>query len=359
MTALTVVSVAYPLAAVGPDAVGGAEQVLSGLDRALVAAGHVSVVLACAGSEVAGRLVALPPVPAVLDEAARAAAQAAVRRALKNVLRARVDVVHLHGIDFFAYLPPPGPPVLVTVHLPPDWYPAEALAPARPRTWLHGVSATQHRALRDTVPAPCLLPPIGNGVPVAALGADRPGCRGYALTLGRICPEKGQHLAIAAARDAGVTLLIAGAVYPYPAHRAYFETEVAPRLDRRRRFLGAVDFAHKSRLLAGARCLLVPSLAAETSSLVAMEALASGTPVIAFPVGALTEIVEHGKTGFLVGDAAEMAAAIGRVGDIDRDTCRETARRRFDLGQTTEAYLRRYRDLASPEGRGMLSPKGW
>ena len=83
-----------------------------------------------------------------------------------------------------------------------------------------------------------------------------------------------------------------------------------PRLDRRRRFLGPLGFARKRRLLAAARCLLVPSLARETASLVAMEALACGTPVIAFPNGALAEVVEDGRTGFLVENTREMAAAI-------------------------------------------------
>ncbi len=130
------------------------------------------------------------------------------------------DIVHLHGIDFAAYLPPPGPPVLATLHLPPAWYPPDALHPARPDTWLHCVSASQQAALRHRIPAACLLPPIGNGVDVAALGAVRHGRRGYAITLGRVCPEKGQHTALQAADRAGVGLLIGGQVFPYPAHQA-------------------------------------------------------------------------------------------------------------------------------------------
>ncbi|MFT8243784.1 glycosyltransferase [Roseomonas sp. BN140053] len=346
MSALRVLSVAYPLAPVGADFVGGAEQVLATLDAALVAAGHRSIVVAQEGSRVAGELRAIPRPAGALDAAARAAAQAAASRAVAAVLRAEpVDVVHLHGIDFDRTLPPPGPPALVTLHLPPDWYPAEALHPARPNTWLVGVSASQHRGLEGR--AAGLLPPVPNGVAVEALGGARHARRGFALNLGRVCPEKGQHLALQAAQAAEVPLLLGGEVYPYPEHEAYFAREVVPLLDGARRFLGPLGFVRKRRLLGAARCLLVCSLVAETSSLVAMEAAACGTPVVAFPNGALPEVVEHGRTGFLVRDAAEMADAIARVGEIDPQECRRVARERFSRERMAAAYLDIYRRLAA------------
>src|SRR5215207_2123353 len=139
---LTVLSVAFPLAAVGPDSVGGAEQVLSGLDRALVKAGHRSLVVAAESSRVAGSLIPVPTVDRLVDDGGWQRAHARHREAIAGALeRIRVDLVHLHGIDFLAYIPPPGVPVLVTLHLPPSWYGTEALAPARPDTWLHCVSA--------------------------------------------------------------------------------------------------------------------------------------------------------------------------------------------------------------------------
>jgi glycosyltransferase involved in cell wall biosynthesis len=344
---LTVLSVAYPLAPVGLDAVGGAEQVLSAVDRALVASGHRSIVVAQEGSTVAGALRPVPRPAGALDDAARARAQADTARAVAEALRAeRVDALHLHGIDFHAYLPPLGAPALVTLHLPPSWYPAEALRPSRPGTWLHGVSASQHAALLDGRAEP-LLPPVPNGVPVEALGRARHARRSFALALGRVCPEKGQHLALRAARAAGVPLLIGGAVYPYEAHERYFAEEVAPLLDRRRRFLGPVGFARKRRLLAAARCVLVPSTAPETSSLVAMEAAACGTPVVAFASGALPEVVEHGRTGFLVPDAAGMAEAIGRVGALDPEGIRRVARERFSEARMAGEYLSLFRRLAA------------
>ena len=341
---LTILSVAYPLAPVSRDAAGGAEQVLATLDNALVDAGHRSLVLAQAGSEVAGTLLPVPSSAGPFDDEAVAAAGSRHRAALAAALgRERVDVVHLHGIDFPAYLPPPGPPVLATLHLPPAWYPAEALRPTRPGTWIHCVSEAQHR---DCPPVPHLLPPIPNGVDLDAFGG-RFRRRAFALFLGRICPEKGVHLAIDAAERAGVPLLIAGPVYPYPAHRAYFDTAVAPRLGPSCRYLGGVGSRAKRRLLSASRCLLVPSLAPETSSLVIREAAACGTPTVAFPAGAIPEAVVEGVTGFLVEGTDRMADAIGRTAEIDAQACRNVARERFDERVMIDAYLRVYAALAA------------
>lgn len=345
MRPLTILNIAYPLAPVGIDAVGGSEQVLSSLDHALAATGHRSIVIACQGSQVAGELhaFAAPPRDGPITNAMHTARQDTIREITAEVLRReRVDVIHMHGLDFYSYLPAPGPPVLATLHLPLDWYPPEALAPDREETWVNGVSESQ---MRDAPPGPRLLPPIANGVPVARLGAVQPRKGRFALTLARVCPEKGLHLALDAARAAKAPMLLAGEVFPYPAHQSYFHGEILPRLNRQCRYLGPVGFARKRRLVAAALCLLVPSLVAETSSLVAMEAAACGTPVIAFRNGALPEVVEDGRTGFLVDDVDGMAEAIRRVDRINPATCRETARRRFSTGRMAAAYIDRYRML--------------
>ncbi|MBV8912828.1 MAG: glycosyltransferase, partial [Acetobacteraceae bacterium] len=168
----------------------------------------------------------------------------------------------------------------------------------------------------------------------------------YAVMLSRVCPEKGLHLALEAAHLAGSKLLIGGEIFAYPSHQEYFTNEVKPLLDRQRRYLGPLGFHQKRRILAAARCLLIPSLVHETSSLVAMEAASCGTPVIAFSNGALPEVVEHGRTGFIVEDANEMAAALERVDEIDLEVCRQVARERFTLERMTSAYIARYQALA-------------
>jgi glycosyltransferase involved in cell wall biosynthesis len=339
---LAVLSVAYPFAPVGPDTAGGAEQVLAAIDAGLTRAGHRSLVLGQEGSRVAGELVPLPRLAGALDEGRRSALHAVVRERLDALLASQaIDVVHYHGVDFPAYAARSQTPAVATLHLPPSWYPPATFGPDGP--WLVPVSASQAGACP---PSPRLLPPVENCVPVEALQSLRLTRRGFALVLARLCPEKGIHLALQAAHRAGVSLLVAGELFAYPDHVRYVEREVTPLLDARRRVLGSVGFARKRRLLAAARCLLVPALVDETSSLVAREAMACGTPVIAFPRGALPEVVSEGRTGFLVEDVAGMADAIAAVGRLDPEVAREEARRRFRQETMVARYLALYADLA-------------
>ncbi len=346
--ALTILNVAYPLATVSRDSAGGAEQVLALLDEALVHRGHRSLVVASEGSVVYGELSRTPHISGLLDDTARLIAWKNHRSAIEQVLlQDQVDLVHMHGVDFYHYLPPAGVPVVVTLHLPPSWYPAEIFDLERPATLLHCVSATQQRACP---PRSNLLPFIENGVPVERFrGTYRK--RNWAMALGRICPEKGFHIAIDAARRAGIPLVMAGQVYPYMEHEQYYRKEILPRLDSSHCFIGPVDMLRKQRLLSAARCLLVPSLVPETSSLVAMEALACGTPVIAFPSGALAEIIENGETGFLVHGEEEMAEAIDAVQSLDPNTCRQAAAERFSASRMIGQYMSMYQTLAAADGR--------
>ena len=340
---LTVLSVAYPLAPVRQGTAGGAEQVLLALDRGLVRAGHRSMVIAAAGSRVHGLLLQVQGPSANLNEASKREARAKFRDALNRALqRFRVDVVHMHGVDFGEYLPDLDLPVVVSLHLPLSWYPRLDLL--RPPENLSFVCVSRSQA-QSAPPGMQVAQTIPNGVGVAQF---HPTARkgGYVLVMGRICPEKGLHIAIQAAKRAQEKVLIAGTLFDYPEHRQYFEQEVRPHLGPKAVFLGAVGGRRKASLLAGARCLLIPSLARETSSLIAMEALASGTPVIAWRSGALPQIVVHQKTGFLVSSVEEMSDAIRRVGSIRAIDCRRDAEARFSAESMLCAYLALYKELA-------------
>ena len=335
-----ILSVAYPFAAVGPAAVGGAEQVLHSVERALVDQGWQSWVVAAEGSVVAGKLLPTRLPPGVIDEEVRLQVVAAHQQGIdRSCAAASIDLVHLHGIDFHLYRIPEHIPVLVTLHLPPSWYPASVWQlPAR--FHLQCVSESQLRACPAAVRDRLLL--VENGVDLdieSDVADEMDGARDVCLMLSRICPEKNLHVGLDAARRAGVPAVLCGETFGYETHLQYLREQIEPRLGKHARLLGAVGRSRKQALLAGARCLLLPTLAPETSSLVAMEALAAGTPVIAFPSGALPEIIEHQRTGFLVRDEQEMAEAIARVAELDRSACRRVAEARFGRERMIARYF--------------------
>lgn len=340
---LTVLNVSYPLAPVSSGAAGGAEQVLAMLDKALVAAGHRSLVIAPAGSKCHGLLFPVTASSFVLDEKAKNAARLHHLEAIRLALRRfAVDVIHFHGLDFPAYFPECNVPIIVTLHLPLDWYAEEVFQQQWPNTHFVFVSRSQ---VLTRPPGANLSAVISNGVSLQQFEPAHKKGR-YAVCIGRICPEKGFHLALEACDACGLPLFIAGKVFPYPEHTSYFKNQIQPRLHAPHRFLGSVGGDQKQDLLAGAACAIIPSLVEETSSLVAMEALACGTPVVAFRRGALPEVIAHQRTGILADDCNELPAAIRAARELDRTVCRREAELRFCATRMTEQYLSFYCRIA-------------
>jgi glycosyltransferase involved in cell wall biosynthesis len=346
---MNILSIGFPFAAVGPAAVGGAEQILWVLDHALVQHGHGSTVVARRGSKLAGRLVTTDVPPGILTNERK---NAVTHQHQINIDRALdlypVDLVHMHGLDFYQYRLSPSLPVLVTLHLPLSWYPA-AIWDTPENYQFRCVSMSQ----RATAPAAAFgrLKVIENGVAIPSMNPNN--TRGdFALVLSRICPEKNIHVAMDAGNMAGLPVWIGGHTYPYEEHLRYEREEIVPRLANGNRLLGPLEPGRKQRLLAAANCLLLPTLAPETSSLVAMEALAAGTPVIAFPSGAIPDIVEDGVTGFLVESAGEMARAIRHLDRIDPLQCRSTAAQRFCRERMIGQYLQTYKSVLADHEPG-------
>jgi glycosyltransferase involved in cell wall biosynthesis len=163
----------------------------------------------------------------------------------------------------------------------------------------------------------------------------------YLLCLARVSPEKGTHLAIEVARRLSMPLVIAGKVDR--VDREYFETAIEPQVDGRLvRFFGEANAQAKRELYSKARCLLVPICWEEPFGLVMPEAMACGTPVVAFARGAAPEIVVDGETGFLVNDVDEMADAVRHLRNIDPRRCRSHVERRFDIPVMVDGYLEAY-----------------
>ena len=166
--------------------------------------------------------------------------------------------------------------------------------------------------------------------------------------LGRLERCKGVHTAIAVARRLGRPLRIAGTISTRPEERAYFQREVEPQIDGSLvTYLGPVNNTQKGELLGSAAALLLPIEWEEPFPVVLPESLLCGTPVIAFRRGGVPEGIDHGLTGFLCDTPEEMAAMVGRLGEIDRLHCRAEAERRFSDAAVVDAYEALYRSLVN------------
>jgi glycosyltransferase involved in cell wall biosynthesis len=160
----------------------------------------------------------------------------------------------------------------------------------------------------------------------------------HLIFLGRIHPDKGVHLAIEVARQSGLPLLIAGIIQD----QCYFREQVEPYLDQRVLYIGPVDVAGKNALFARARALLHLNTIPERFGLVLAEANAAGVPVIAMDLGSCREVIEDGRTGFLVNSVGEAAQAVQRICEIHPAACRQRVQQYFSIDTMVAAYERVY-----------------
>jgi glycosyltransferase involved in cell wall biosynthesis len=335
---------APPWIPIPPPGYGGIEAVLDLLCEALVARGHEVTLFAAPGSHSMAR------VYPVLEDAHPDNVGSSlyesnhVARAWEEIEHAAergavFDVLHDHsGFTALAMADRIGLPVVHTIH---GAFTREAASFYRRhghKTHLVAISRTQLEnapagvRIADVVPNPI-------AVERWPLRADK---QDYLLWVGRMDADKGPHRAIEAGRLAGRRLVLAGPVQP--GQEEFFRERVQPHLDGRRvRYAGEVAGVEKRELFANARALLMPLRWREPFGMVMIEALACGTPVIAFPEGAATEIVLDGHNGMLVADEAEMADAIARIGSIDPHDCRASVAERYDVSITASGYERVYR----------------
>jgi glycosyltransferase involved in cell wall biosynthesis len=178
----------------------------------------------------------------------------------------------------------------------------------------------------------------------------------YLAFLGRMSPEKRLDRAIAIARRAGIPLKVAAKIYP--EERDYFARVIQPLLEESRswvEFIGEVGGADKDRFLGEALALLFPVDWPEPFGLVMIEAMACGTPVVAWRNGSVPEVIEDGVTGFVVDSVDDAVCAVGRVGELGRRDCRAAFEQRYDAARMARAYLDVYRRVAHAEP-GQWSP---
>jgi glycosyltransferase involved in cell wall biosynthesis len=327
--------IAPPWLPVPPPAYGGTEAVIHGLALGLVRAGHDVVLFAHPASTCPVELrSALPEDTTHLIGlgSTELAHVLAAYAALEDV-----DVIHDHTLSGPLLAPARTTvPMVTTHHGAFDDACRRIFSEAARHGSVIAISHCQAAAAGD-VPIAAV---VHHGLDVAdvPLGA---GDGGYLAFLGRMVPEKGAHRAIAIARRAGMPLRIAAKMRE-PAEHAFFEAVVRPLLGGDVEYVGELGERDKFDLLCGATALLNPFDWPEPFGMVMLEALACGTPVVARRAGAAPEIVEHGTVGFLARSDHELVAAVPRVGELDRLTCRTWAAQRFSLELMAKAYEEQY-----------------
>jgi glycosyltransferase involved in cell wall biosynthesis len=329
---------------VPPPGYGGTEAVVSLLTDELVRQGHEVVLCASGDSLTLAALRSVYPRSLRTAEGLKDGSPYDAVHAAAAVAAAReFDIVHNHaGEPVMALAGFSGTPMLSTMHC--------LITPDTRFVWEHydGYYNTISQAQARTVPPmerPRYAGVVYNAIDVGSFTFSE-SKDDYLLCLNRVAPEKGTHLAIEAARKAGRKLIIAGKVDR--VDREYYETMVAPLLDGRDiLFIGEADHSAKRELYAKAACALVPICWEEPFGLVMAEAMASGTPVIAFARGSAPEIIVDGETGFLVHDVDSMVKAIGKVDTIEPARCRRHVEANFDIPVMVDGYLRLYQKIVS------------
>jgi glycosyltransferase involved in cell wall biosynthesis len=336
--------------AVPPKLYGGTERVVSYLTEELVALGHDVTLFASGDSITSAKLEPVWPRALRLDPAIRD--PIAPHMLLMEEVRRRADdfdVLHFH-MDYwpFSLFSRQKTPFVTTLHGRLDLPELQPVFNMFPHVPVVSISNSQRRPL----PQANFVETVLHGLPETLL-TPVPAEQRYLAFLGRIAPEKGPDRAIKIARACGMKLKFAAKVDKVDEH--YFQTVIRPLMDGRDdvELIGEISEPEKPAFLSGAHALLMPIDWPEPFGLVMIEAMACGTPVIAFNRGSVPEVMEDGVTGYIVEDVVGAVGAVGRLDRISRTRVRQRFEERFTAKRMAEDYLAVYRSLAA-EGRAVL-----
>ena len=334
--------------AVPPKLYGGTERVVYSLTEELVAMGHDVTLFASGDSVTSAKLAPMRDQALRLDPSVKDWI-AIYYRMVELIYRRKddFDVLHFH-IDYFplSLFSRQNVPFLTTLHGRLDIQEfVDAYASFADCPFV-SISDSQRRP----IPRLNWVRTVQHGMP-AGLLTPQPSTQGYAAFLGRISPEKGVERAIRIAGRAGMKLKIAAKVDN--ADKEYYDTLIKPLIQANPdvEFIGEINDAQKPAFLSGAHALIFPIAWPEPFGLVMIEAMACGTPVIAFNCGSVPEVLDHGVTGFIVDDIDQAVDACGKIGTIDRARVRATFDRRFTARRMAEDYVDLYEELARPTHR--------
>jgi glycosyltransferase involved in cell wall biosynthesis len=342
--------IAPPWLPVPPGAYGGIEAMVDILARGLSAEGHDVVLAAPAGSSCPVSLVdGMAPAVENPDLIGNAIVElrhvATAYEALSDV-----DVIHDHTvIGPFYRRRPPGRAVVTTNHGP---FTSDLSDVYRQLDDVSIIAISKHQA--STAEGVRIRKVIHHGLDVDAIPLGS-GDGGYICFLGRMCPDKGPVEAALIARLAGIPLKIAAKMRE-TAEREYFDACLAPLLCSDVEYVGELAAEDKYALLGGAMALVNPIQWPEPFGLVMVEALATGTPVVATAYASAPEIVDDGVTGYLRSTPAELPAALHAAAGLDRSACRNAAGERFSAQRMVREHLRLYADLISRSAPESIFP---
>ncbi|MBX9709704.1 MAG: glycosyltransferase family 4 protein [Xanthobacteraceae bacterium] len=336
--------------AVPPKLYGGTERVVHWLTEELVALGNDVTLFASGDSKTSAKLDATWPKALRLDGSVRdpfALHLVMLERVRQKCDNEEFDFLHFH-LDYypFSLFSRQPTPFVTTLHGRLDLPEHQPVFTTFSSIPVISISNAQRRP----VPQANFIRTIYHGLPEKLL-MPRPMTRSYLAVLGRIAPEKGVDRAIRIAIRCGIPLKIAAKIDR--ADQEYYDEVIRPLMDHPLiEYIGEIGDHEKSDFLSGAIGLLVPIDWPEPFGLVMIEAMACGTPVIAYNRGSVAEIVEEDLTGFIVEDEISAVAAIGRLAQIDRDAVRRQFEARFTVHRMALDYLAAYRSLLeAPESR--------
>jgi glycosyltransferase involved in cell wall biosynthesis len=329
--------------AVPPKFYGGTERVVSFLTEELVAMGHEVTLFASGDSVTSAKLMPVWPQALRLDKTIRDPLGPQFLLMEEVYKRAEdFDILHFH-LDYFptSLFSRQRVPFVTTLHGRLDLPELKRVYAGLPAQNVVSISDSQ----RLPLPEANFIATVLRGLPEDLL-LPVEGPRDYVAFLGRICPEKRPDRAIRIARGAGAHLRLAAKVDR--VDEAYFLEQIAPMLGEDAALIGEIGDADKSAFLSGAKALLMPIDWPEPFGLVMIEAMACGTPVIAYNHGSVPEILEHGVTGFIVNDEAEAVEALKRIDTLDRGVIRARFEARFTARRMAMDYVEIYESLAMP-----------
>ena len=357
---MKIAHVAPPWIPIPPKHYGGTEIVIYNLVEEQVAQGHDVTLLAPGDAKTSAKQVSFFP-KSLLEEgipwAAHLKAYYHMHKSIEYIKEHDFDIVHTHlssssDMYIFPLTAPLTQPHVMTLHSRFPFDRAQSWMGKADECYMEWAPSVPMVAISESARAEVPYPlnfvgVVHHGLPMQQFVPTAKKVGDFFVWLGRFVPDKGTHLAIQAAKEAEVKIVLAGTIDRHQQESVnYFQQVIKPQVDNEQvKYVGPVNMKQKISLLSRARGFLNPIEWEEPFGMVMIEAMALGCPVISFARGAVPEIVVHRKTGFLVHNVKEMVRFIPRIDEIDRDVTRMHVDRNFSARVMAEKYVKIYKKV--------------